>query len=659
MLLYSILVLTSKGDEKMANLFKGYLKSIGKKCIEPIKGGKLRAVPPEAHDYVGVLREEYVQVDFDDEVSCRIALDIVKQYKLKCDILKTTRGCHLYFKADRFIQRQSVHLYNAIGLPSDIGLGCKDRVVPLRTTKDVETTKIINGEEVITTTKEITVREWMQTYDEVDVIPPIFRPIGKQDFDLKKSTSRNQELFNYILTLQTHGFTKDEVRYIIKTINKFILYEPLSDKEIDTITRDEAFSEELFFGEKGQFLHDKFGNYMLSNCNIIKIENVPHIYNNNNLYTSKAEDFERIMTDKIQNLKDNNRKEVYKYIQLRCDNEGEYANPKYVGLKDSILDIQTGEEFPYSPKWVINNRIKQSYNESAYSEVMDKTLNKVCGYDPQIRALLEEMIGYTMYRKNSMQVCFILTGAGSNGKSTILNCIKKLIGRENYCSLDLKELEETFTPAELHGKLANIGDDISAKYLESSSVFKKVVTGESFVVQKKYGQPFELECYATQIFCANELPQVKDKSDGFSRRIVIVPFMAKFSRTDVDYDPFIEDKLLADDSIQYLMKLAIDGLKRVIYNKQFTKSDKGETEKDEYLTANNNVLEWLEEEPHIENESVNDVYLKYCVWCTQSGCQAVKKLNFSKEIKKKYNFGTKVKSIMGKSTRIYCEVEEV
>jgi len=288
---------------------------------------------------------------------------------------------------------------------------------------------------------------------------------------------------------------------------------------------------------------------------------------------------------------------------------------------------------------------------------MDKTLDKVCVGDKQVRSLLEEMIGYTLYRKNSMQSCFILTGEGSNGKSTILNIIKKLLGKQNYTSLDIRELEETFKPAEMYNKLANIGDDISAKFLENSSVFKKVVTGESFVVQRKYAQPFEMESYATQIFCANELPQVNDKTDGFTRRIVIVPFNAKFSKTDADYDPFIEDKLLTDEALQYLLKLAIEGLTRVLINKSFTKSDKGESEKEAYTKMNNNVLDWFDEEPEIVNNAVSDVYLQYQIWCGQNGCMPVKKINFSKEVKRKYGLESKIKSVGGKSVRVYYKEE--
>lgn len=637
----------------MANIFKGYLLSQGKAPIQKIKGGDLLDVPPVDHDYVGVLHEDIIQLDFDDSRDAEIVLKIVKGYKLKCDVLKTTRGVHLYFKDDKSVKSQQVGVFNAIGLHCDIGLGSKDRVVPLRITTETELVKSENGKEVITVTKESKTREWLQTYDDLEELPAFFRPIGKQDYDLQKSNTRNQTLYTYILVLQSKSFTKDEIRRTIKIINDYVLYEPLSAKEIDTITRDDAFSSEMFYDKDGKFLHDRFGNYMLTNSNILLIEEQLHIYTEDGLYSTNPDEFEKVMIAKIPSLKDAQRKEVYKYINLKCTKTGEFANPRYIGLKNKIVDIQTLETFDYSPSWIINNRINYTYNPNAYHELTDSTLNKVCCNDPQIRLLLEEMVGYTLYRKNTMQSCFILTGEGSNGKSTILNVIKKLLGRENYTSLDLRELEDTFKPAELYNKLANIGDDISAKFLESSSVFKKVVTGESFVVQRKYAQPFSLECYATQIFCANELPQVKDKSDGFARRLVVIPFNAKFTKQDPDYDPFIEDKLLGDEAIEYLLKISIEGLQRVLINKGFTKSDSAEKEKREYIIFNNNVLEWFEEEPKVENEAVSDVYTLYQVWCANNGCGAVKKLNFSKEIKKVYGLTSKTRTVNGKSIRVY------
>ena len=635
------------------NIFSGYLPSNGKTPLTSVKDkSNWLYEPPTSGDYVGILKPNIVQVDIDNLDDAEIVRNVVDEYKLRCDILKTSRGYHFYFLDCGNIKSQSVGMFNAMGLESDIGLGSKHRVVPLKITREVEG---VDGNKSIQT---IT-REWIQQNSELDILPPYLRPIGSKDFRLKDTKTRNQTLFNYILTLQIHNFSKSEVRRVIKIINKYVLHIPLDDREIDTITRDDAFSEEMFFTDKGKFMHDRFGNYMLSNSNILMIEGQMCIYTDDNIYSNNADEFERMMLTKIPQLKDNQRKEVYKYMFLKCNKKGEYSNPKYIGLKNNILDIQSMEVLPYSPNFIINNKVQYDYDETAYSEVMDKTLDKVCCNDAEIRALMEEMIGYSLYRKNTMQSAFILTGEGSNGKSTILNVIKKLIGKPNYTSLDLRELEDTFKPAELYNKLANIGDDISAKYLETSSVFKKVVTGETFMVQKKYGQPFEMENYSTQIFCANTLPPVNDRTDGFTRRIVIVPFNAKFSPNDSDYDPFIEDKLLEDASVQYLLKIAVEGLRRVLINKKFTKSTKGELEKSEYVKSNNNMLEWFDEEPKIENESVNDVYLVYRVWCENNGVNAVKKSNLSKEIRKELNLVSKPQYIDGKTTRVYIREDEV
>ena len=646
---------------RLENLFIGYIPSVGKAPIDKVIGGTYLTEPPKTGDYVGVLNPKVIQLDFDNEEDSEIILKIVKDYRLQTSILKTTRGVHLYFLQDGHTKNTSSGGFNAIGLKVDVGLGHKNRVVPLRVTREVERITVKNGKEITDKVMVTKDREWIQTYDTLEVIPAYLRPIGKIDFGLKKTDTRNQTLFEYILELQRQAFSQEETRKTIRMINQYVLYKPLSDSEIDTITRDGAFSQEIFFDGK-VFKHDRFGDYLLSNANIMLLDEQLCIYTKEGIYSNDILEFNKVMIDKISDLKDANRLEVYKYLELKCNKKGRYSNAKYIGLKDDILDIETMERFPYSPKFIINNKIPYNYNPDAYHELMDKTLDKVACGDKQVRMLLEEMIGYALYRENTMQMAFILTGGGSNGKSTVLDLIKELIGKPNYTSLDLRELETTFTPAELHNKLANIGDDISAKYLETSSIFKKVVTGESFMAQRKYGQPFELESYATQIFCANELPPVNDRTDGFSRRITIIPFTAKFgSSDDENYDPFIKDKLMTEQAIEYLLKIAIDGLKRVLINREFTKSSRGEMEKNEFVIQNNPVLRWIEEGAKVENETVKDVYETYQQWCHVNGYRnPLSVVNFGREISKELNVVSKMTYVpsLSKSIRMYVREEE-
>ena len=121
--------------------------------------------------------------------------------------------------------------------------------------------------------------------------------------------------------------------------------------------------------------------------------------------------------------------------------------------------------------------------------------------------------------------------------------IEVLLGNENYSKVSLHELESKFKVAQLENKLANLGDDISSSYIQETEHFKKIVSGDAFEAEQKFKDPFQLRSYATQIFCANEIPQVKDKTHGFNRGLLIIPFSAEIRNTDDDFEPYILDKL--------------------------------------------------------------------------------------------------------------------
>lgn len=253
-----------------------------------------------------------------------------------------------------------------------------------------------------------------------------------------------------------------------------------------------------------------------------------------------------------------------------------------------------------------------------------------------------------------MGKAFILTGGGSNGKSSYLKIVRKLSGDENTSSLDLKELNMRFKTAELFGKLANIGDDISGEYIKDNSEFKKLVTGESLNVERKGRDPFDFTNYAKLIFSANRMPRINDTSSGLMRRLMMIPFNAKFSASDPDYDPFIQDKLISDESMQYVLNLAINGLKRLLKNKKFSPSKTIEKEISNYEVQNNPILGFLQDtDTKVENEVTGDVFRLYQVWCADNGYQHVAANTFTREMNRILGFETKVQKIDGKSKRVF------
>lgn len=238
---------------------------------------------------------------------------------------------------------------------------------------------------------------------------------------------------------------------------------------------------------------------------------------------------------------------------------------------------------PFTSDLVITNKIPWNYNSDAYNELADDTLNRLACNDPVIRMLLEEVIGYCFYRKNELGQAFMLTGDKANGKSTFISCIRTILGEANTSALDLKELGDRFSTSMIFGKLANLGDDIGDDFLQGSqvAVFKKIVTGDRIKAERKGQDPFEFNPYTKLLFSANDIPRMKDKTGAVLRRLVIIPFNTRFSKyledgvtIDPKFRPYIKYELNEQSSVEYMIKIGIEGLKRIIENNGFTKSKK-------------------------------------------------------------------------------------
>ena len=334
------------------------------------------------------------------------------------------------------------------------------------------------------------------------------------------------------------------------------------------------------------------------------------------------------------------------------------SSAKYIAFKNGILDIETDEFMDFSPEYIITNKIDFNYIPDAYNEVADKTLNKLACQDPNIRALLEEVAGYVMYRRNELRKAFIFIGGAAGGKSSYLDMIKTMLGDRNTTALDLKELGDRFKTAELFNKLACIGDDIGDEFIANPAVFKKLVSGDRLTVEKKGQDPFDFNSFAKLLFSANNIPRIKDKSGAVISRLVIVPFNAKFSADDEDYDPYIKYKLRQPESMEYLIQLGIAGLKRVLKRRKFTISEKVQKELEEYEESNNPILLFFKEEPSVLNEPTAQVYKKYSEFCLANTFTPMSNIEFSKQIRKHYNVDIVSRSIRGKKYRVFVKKEE-
>lgn len=636
-------------------LFRGYVKTRNKKCTQRFANGEPLLSFEEASnldEYAGILADNIILIDIDDDVQSEILMKTVEDLQLNCRVYKTTRGRHFYFM-NSGVKKCATKTKLACGLTADIKLGCKNSYAVLR----------YSGKDRFV--------EWDNVDDTLDPLPVYLQPV-KSNIDLvsmEKGDGRNQALFGYILSLQGQGFSKEDIRSILTLINNHIFKEPLPKKELATIMRDDAFvpPEALledpqrdtddsmeFFTSKGQFLFDKFAKFLLTQYEIIKVNKQLLIYKDG-IYMVGHDIIEAEMIKHISNLNKQKRNEVLSYLELLVPEDDRPSDTEFIAFRNGIYNIDTDDFMDFNKSIIITNKINYNYVPDAYSEIADKTLDKLSCYDPQIRSLLEEVIGYTFFRRNELRKAFILVGDKSNGKSTYLNMICQLLGSENTTALDLKELGDRFKTAELFGKLANIGDDIGDEFIPNPAIFKKVVSGDRVNAERKGQDPFDFSPYAKQLFSANSIPRIKDKSGAVLDRLVIVPFEATFSKDDPDFDPYIKYKLRDDSVMEYLIQIGLKGLKRVLDHQAFTICKKIEDRLEEYAENNNPTLMFFKEstDSEIFDKPTKFVYQAYVEFCFCNSLQPLSNIEFSRQVKKYYQCDIVIGKVNGKSYRMF------
>lgn len=438
-------------------------------------------------------------------------------------------------------------------------------------------------------------RVW-PTVEDIPELPKIFYPVktlkrGCLDdrglWLFKEGSGRNNGLSAHAFLCARAGLDEDEIKNTFHIINKYVFKDPIDDSEIDTILRPETIEKlkksaiNVQFFDENKFRHDIMGNYIIDNNKVINLGGRLHIYNGK-YYEGDADDrsVERTCADLVSTLKMHQRKEVVSYMKLYAPYE-RVSDPRYITFDNGIYDINNGKLLDFTPDIIDVACIPWDYNPSAYSKIVDETLDRITCNDREIRDLLEEAIGYTFYRRNELGAVFFIDGDGANGKSTFYSMIDHMLGENNKSDLDITQIGSQFMTVNLYEKFANIGGDVTKCHMNATelAVFKKLATGDAMTVDVKNRGSVTFSNYAKMFFACNGMPNLTS-DPAIMRRIKIIPFKAKFEKGK--QDTTIIDKLTTRESMEYLIQLGIKGLKRLLDNNAFTEPEEVKKTMGEY-----------------------------------------------------------------------------
>lgn len=318
------------------------------------------------------------------------------------------------------------------------------------------------------------------------------------------------------------------------------------------------------------------------------------------------------------------------------DFEPEYQDVRrYVLVKNGIYDKKKRELLPFDHRFINFSTIETKLIPNAPLpqigkwNVEDWLLDLMSG-DKELIQLLWQVVSASLNGNYSYRKSIWFVGNGNDGKGTFQQMISNLVGFKNVAPLKLNQFAERFGLAIIEGKTVIIGDDVQAGiYVDESSNFNSVVTGEPVSIEKKGENPYMAVFKKTVIQSTNAMPVFKNKSNGTYRRIIIIPFKKTFSANDDNW-AIKDDYINCPEVLEYVLWKAI--------NLDFERFDEPKATIDrmkEFKEDNNTIFKFLNE--YLEDvEStripVPFLWVIYQQWCKLNNVTAPKKSNFDKEI---------------------------
>ena len=329
--------------------------------------------------------------------------------------------------------------------------------------------------------------------------------------------------------------------------------------------------------------------------------------------------------------------DLKKLIRLNVRKAEDLKGASYlVNLENGFFNLKTMKFEPHSKsskEYFTTYQLPFEYDEEAKCPKFKKFLKQIFLDDDELITLMQEIMGYCLSPRLDAHKFFMFYSEGSSGKSTLCDVFLRLAGgRENVSAVTLEGLNEKFSRIQLEGKIMNIATENEGKRAKTGYL-KSMVCGDPVQLEAK-GQSAYTACIRAKfIFSLNTLPSFRRYGYDMSRRMILIPFLARFvdeptAPNDVKLIPNYQAKFT--EELAGIFNFAMEGYKRLKENKfVFSKSKaadklKAQCEaqyssqydiKTEIISAFIKDCITQDKDKRISN---NALYKKFIEWCDDS-----------------------------------------
>lgn len=297
------------------------------------------------------------------------------------------------------------------------------------------------------------------------------------------------------------------------------------------------------------------------------------------------------------------------------------SDPLLLGVANGVVDLRTGTLRQGQPSDLITVHTKVAFDPSAQCPQWTRFLREIFNGDEQLIAFVQRALGYSLTGDTSEQCIFLAHGTGANGKSTLLEVLR--------CVLSDYAYNLPFSAFELNGR-SSIPNDVAAiagrrfvTAVETSETARwnearmKALTGQDVITARfLYGEFFSFRPTAKFWLAFNHKPRAADDSEGFWRRIRLIPFTREFSSEEADKHLLEKLKTEALGILAWLVRGCLawqhEGLGMPPAVKEATEA---------YREESDPLVQFMEERCVLDPQAhvtAADLWREYQNWCSES-----------------------------------------
>jgi putative DNA primase/helicase len=290
------------------------------------------------------------------------------------------------------------------------------------------------------------------------------------------------------------------------------------------------------------------------------------------------------------------------------------ARTDLIPCGNGVYDISTHQLIAHNPDFYFTSGLSFDYDPHAVCPNFQHALETTI---PDVRDFLQEFAGYCLTTDTSQEMAVWFYGPSGSGKSTIISGLQVMMGLRAGI-LGLVDMEKSrFSLTNIIGKTLLVSTENPGMSITTSPILNAIISGEPIFVDRKFKDPIEVIPRTKLIWAMNELPEVRNATDGLLRRVKIISFpLLPEDKQDIHLKEAISQEGPG------ILNWAIEGLDRLQRRGYFLLPQCVIDATSEFRNASDIVAQFVSEKCEKgagHRAQAGKLYTAYKDWCVQNG----------------------------------------